>query len=228
MDRGGTGNHTERGASGRVRQLDSPYAVEIARPSREVANMPNIAISLSRGQELAGKIEQQLHSVGRRYPDAQGPTADQHPTMIIINGPVPKIKRDSAQITAAVIKREKKPARQASKVRIDTETRIQADHHGPDIGAATADPGERRRDDIADPLMGLRRQEARLAHRIDEARRHRVGQTAELNASPRGQLQIAAAKFPRDPAQSAKRRTGCLPARNPNPDYGPILCQMGP
>ena len=75
--------------------------------------------------------------------------------------------------------------------------------------------------------MGLRRQEASLAYRIDETRGHGVGQTAKLQAGPRGQLQIAAAELLRDPAQPAKRRTARLPARNPNPDNGPILCQVG-
>jgi hypothetical protein len=190
--------------------------------------MPNLAISLIRGQELMGKIEQQLHSVGRPDRNAQGPVTDQYPAMIIINRPVPKIERCPTYVPTAVIEGKKEPARQSREARIGTESSIEPEYQGPHISGATADPGKRRGNDIADPLMGLRRQKARLSRRIDKASGHRVRQAPQLHASPRGQLQIAAAEFLRNPAQSAKRRTGCLPARNPNPDYGPILCQMGP
>jgi hypothetical protein len=190
--------------------------------------MPNLARSLICGEELVGKIEQQLHSFGRRYHDAQGPTADQHPAMIIIRCPVPKIKRCPTYVPTAVIEGEKEPARQPREAGIGTESSIEPDDQGPDISGAIANPGKRRGNDIADPLMGLRRQEARLSHCIDKASGHRVRQATQLHAGPRGQLQIAATEFLRNPAQSAKRRTGCLPARNPDPDYGPILCQMGP
>jgi hypothetical protein len=190
--------------------------------------MPNPARSLIGGEELVGKIDQQLHSVGRRYRNAQGPIADQHPTMIIIHCPVSKIKRCPSYVATAVIEGKKEPARQPCEAGIGTESSIEPDYQGPDISGATANPGKRRGNDIADPLMGLRRQKARLSDCIDKASGHRIRQATQLYAGPRGQLQIAAAEFLRNPAQSAKRRTGCLPARNPNPDYGPILCQMGP
>ena len=143
VDGGSTGNHTERRTSGGVRRLDLPYAVETPRPSRKIADMPHFAKTPSRGQELARKIEQQLDSIGRRYCNAQGVATDQHPAMIIINGPVSKIKRNSAYVTATVIERKKEPARQAGKVGIGTEPGIQPDDQGSDINGATADPGER-------------------------------------------------------------------------------------
>jgi hypothetical protein len=190
--------------------------------------MPNPARLLIGGEELVGKIDQHLHSIGRPDRNAQCPVTDQYPAMIIINCPVPKIKRCPTYVPTAVIEGEKESARQPREAGIGTESGIEPDDQGPDVSGATANPGKRRGDDIADPLMGLRRQKARLSHCIDKASGHRVRQATQLHAGPRGQLQIAAAEFLRNPAQSAKRRTGCLPARNPDPDYGPILCQMGP
>jgi hypothetical protein len=76
--------------------------------------------------------------------------------------------------------------------------------------------------------MGFGRQEPRLPQRGNEGIWQRVRQAAELQAGAGGELQVAAAELLRDPPQPAKRRTARLPARDPNPDYGPILCQMGP
>src|SRR6187200_3060533 len=112
MDRGSASNHTEGGVRGRLRQFDRAYAVETPRPSRQIADMPNLAMSSDRGQELVHKIEQQLDSICRRYRDAQGVAADQHPAVIMVNGSIPKIKRRFTHVAATVIERKKKPARQ--------------------------------------------------------------------------------------------------------------------
>src|SRR5512133_2861475 len=118
--------------------------------------MPNPARSLIRGEELVGKIDQHLHSLGRRDRDAQCSITDQYPAMIIINCPVPKIKRCPANVPTPVIQGEKEPARQPREAGIGTESSIQPDYQGPDISGATANPSKRRGDDIADPLMDLR------------------------------------------------------------------------
>ena len=148
--------------------------------------------------------------------------------MIIINGSVPKIKRQATHVAAAIIKGEKESARQAGKTGLGAEPGIQPDHQWPDISGPAANPGERRGDGIADSLMGVRRQEARLAYRIDQADGQGVGQAAELDTRARSQLQIAAAELQRNPAQPAERGTGRLTSRNSNPHQGAVLRQIGP
>jgi hypothetical protein len=105
--------------------------------------MPNLARSLICGEELVGKIEQQLHSAGRPDRNAQGRVTDQYPAMIIINCPVPKIKRCPAYVPTAVIEGEKEPARKPREAGVGTESSIEPDHQGPDISDATANPGKR-------------------------------------------------------------------------------------
>jgi hypothetical protein len=185
--------------------------------------MPNSTRSLTGGQELLRKIKQHLDGIDRRNRDAQGCVAHQHPAMIIIDGLVTKIKRCSAHIAAAIIKGEKESARQTRKTGLGTEPGVQPDHQWPDISGATANPGERRGDDIADSLVGVRRQKTRLAYRIDQAGGHRVGQAAELDTGARSQLQFAAAELLRNPAQPAERGTGRLTPRNPHPHQGTVL-----
>jgi hypothetical protein len=190
--------------------------------------MPDLTRSLTGGQELARKLEQRIDCVGRRYRDAQVRTADQDPAVIIINGSVAKIKSRCAYVVATIIKDEEEPTRQNCKSRIGTESGVQREHQGADIDDPTANPGKRRGHDIADALMGIRWQEARLAYRIDKAPWHRVGKAAKLHTGSRGELQVAASELLRNPAQLSKRRPGRLATGDPNPYYGTVLGQMGP
>jgi len=146
----------------------------------------------------------------------------------MINSLVTKIERCSAQVAAAVVDGEKEPAGQAGEPRRGAQTGVEDSDHGSYVSPATADAGQWRRDDVPDPLVGLRRQEPCFSYRTNEAIRQGVRQAAKLQASTRCELEIAAAELPRDPAQPAKLRTGRLPAGNANPCYGAILCQMGP
>ena len=97
---------------------------------------------------------------------------------------------------------------------------------GPDVDQAAADSGERRRDDIAHPLVGVGGQEPRVAYRGDQIWWHRVGQAAQLHARAGGELQITAAELLSDPAQPAKARTRGLATRNADPHNGAILSQV--
>lgn len=228
MNRCSIGHIAKRTASRRCRQRDRLNLLEALHPTWQVVNMPNATRLLAGAQELAGKIEQRLNRSAGCYGDTQIWAAKQRPPVIMINCAVSKIKRRLAHIPAAVIECEKEPARQGGESGIGTEPGIQFDHQGPDVNQATANPGERRGDDIADEFMGVRRQKARPAHSLDKALGHWVGQATKLHAGAGGQLDIAAAELLCDPAQPAKRGTGRLAARNPNPYHGTVLCQMRP
>ena len=55
-----------------------------------------------------------------------------------------------------------------------------------------------------------------------------VGQSAQLDAAARGELQQPAPVPLRDPGQRAERRSGGLPARHPDPDHGAVGRLMRP
>jgi hypothetical protein len=149
--------------------------------------MPLSAGPLAGRKELVGKIKQQRHSIGLRYRDTEG-SADQRPTMILINGTIPKIKRGPRHVTAAVVDGKKESARQVRKIRIGAESGVQPDHQWPDIDGPATDPGERRGNDVTDPLMGIGRQKPCIPYRIHKTGGHGIGQSAELHTSARGQL----------------------------------------
>ena len=146
----------------------------------------------------------------------------------MINSPITKIERRSAYVAAAVVDDKEEPAGQIGQPWRGAERGVEDGHHGSYVDRATADAGQWRRDDVAYSLVGLRRQKPGFPYRTNEAVRQRVRKAAKLQAGTGGELEVAAAELLRDPAHPAKRRTARLPARNPNPDDGPILCQMGP
>jgi hypothetical protein len=91
-------------------QLDHAYAREARRPTRKVANMPNATGSLTRRKKLVCKIKQHRYSGAGRNRNTQIGTANQQPSMIMINSPISEVKSHPSHVTAAVIHREEKPA----------------------------------------------------------------------------------------------------------------------
>jgi len=146
----------------------------------------------------------------------------------MINSSITKIEICSADVAATIVDGKEEPAGQACELPRSAEPGIQLDHQRSHIDRAAADAGQWRREDVPDALVGLRGQESSCPYRTNQAVWQRVREAAQLQTGTRGELQIAAAELARNPAQPSKSRTGCLPARNPNPDDGPILCQMGP
>jgi hypothetical protein len=193
-----------------------------------VVHVPNVSQRLIDGKELAGQIKQRIDRSAGCYWYTRVWATKQHPPIIMINCAVTKIKRCSAHISAPVIEREKKPARQGSEPGVGTEPGIQLDYEGTDVNDATANSGQRRRDDIADPFMSVRWQEAGAAHRINKVLGHWIGQATKLHAGAGGQLDISAAELLCDPAQPANCGPSRLPARNANPYHGTVLCHMRP
>ena len=96
-----------------------------------------------------------------------------------------------------------------------------------DVGDASDDSGQRRRDDVPDALVGLGRQKPGFSYRTNEAVGHRVGKAAKLQAGARGELKITAPESLSDSAQLAKRGPGCLPAGHPDTHHCPIGRQSG-
>ena len=123
--------------------------------------------------------------------------------MIMINGPIPKIKSPTADVVAAVVEGEKKPAGQASESRRSAKSGIESNRHGPNVDHAATNARQRRRHDVADPLMGVGGHEPPLPYRFNEAIRQRVRQAAQLQAGARRELEITAAELLCDPAQPA-------------------------
>lgn len=146
----------------------------------------------------------------------------------MINSSITKIKLCSADVAATIVDGKEEPAGQAGELARSAEPGIQLDHQRSHIDRAAADAGQWRREDVPDALVGLRWQEPSCPYCTNHAVRQRVRQAAQLQTGTRGELEVAAAELTRNPAQPPKRRTGRLPARNPNPDDGAILCQMGP
>jgi len=166
-----------------------------------VANMPLIAGAVTAVQELLREIKQHLDSGACRDGNTQSRATDQEPSMITANSSISKIKRHATDVAAAIVHSEKKPAGQVGELRLRTKSNIETDHQRPHVGQATADAGQWRRDNIAHPLVGVRRQKARFAHGGDEASRQRVGEAPKLYACAGCELQITAAELVRDPAQ---------------------------
>ena len=146
----------------------------------------------------------------------------------MINSSITKIKLCSADVAATIVDGKEEPAGQVGELPRSAKLGIQVDHQRPNIDGAAADAGQWRREDVPDALVGLRWQEPSCPYCTNHAVRQRVRQAAQLQTGTRGELEVAAAELARNPAQPSKRRTGRLPARNPNPDDGAILCQMGP
>jgi hypothetical protein len=146
----------------------------------------------------------------------------------MINSSITKIKMCPADVAATIVDGKEEPAGQAGESPRSAKPGIQVDHQRPHIDGAAADAGQWRRENVPDALVGLRWQESSFPYRKDHAVRQRVRQAAQLQTGTRGELEVAAAELTRNPAQPPKRRTGRLPARNPNPDDGAILCQMEP
>jgi hypothetical protein len=108
--------------------------------------------------------------------------------MIMINSPISEIKSHPSHVTSAVIHHEEKPAGQPGELRLGAESGIQPGSKGPYVYPATANAGQRRRDDVANPLVGIGWQEARVPYRSDEATRERVAQAAKLETGAGGEL----------------------------------------
>jgi hypothetical protein len=142
--------------------------------------MPNATGSPARREELVCKIKQHPDSGARGSRDTQIGPANQQPSMIMINSPISEIKSHPSHVTATVIHREEKAAGQPGEFRLGAESGIQPGSKGPYIYYATANAGQRRRDDVANPLVGVGRQEARVPYCSDETTRERVGQAAKL------------------------------------------------
>jgi hypothetical protein len=87
----------------------------------------------------------------------------------MINGPIHKIKSATADVVAAVVNGEKEPAGQASESRRSAKSRIESSHHGPNVDHTTTNARQRRRHDVANPLMGVGGQEPSLPYRFNEA-----------------------------------------------------------
>ena len=64
---------------------------------------------------------------------------------------------------------------------------------GPQIGAASDEPGQRGGHDVADPVVGRGRQQTEVGDLVHERRRQRIRQPADLQAGPRGELELAVA-----------------------------------
>jgi hypothetical protein len=155
-------------------------------------------------------------------------STEQHPPVEMINSLVSKIEGYSTHIPAAVVNGKEKAAGQVRETWIRAEFGIQACDQRPDVGLASADAGQRRRDDIPDAFMGLSRQKPGGPYCMNEAVRHRVGEASNLQAGARGELEITAAKSLSDPTQLTKRGPSCLTARHPDAYYCPIGCRVGP
>jgi hypothetical protein len=85
--------------------------------------------------------------------------------MIMVDSLIPKIKRHTSDVAAAVVDDEKEPTGQGRQRRLGTKTVIERGHHRPDVDQTAADSGERRRDDIAHPLVSVGGQEPRVSYR---------------------------------------------------------------
>ena len=66
-------------------------------------------------------------------------------------------------VAAAVVDAEPEPAGQPGQRGLGLNRRVQFGDQAADVGVAADAAGQRRRDDVADPLMGRRRQQARAA-----------------------------------------------------------------
>ena len=92
-----------------------------------------------------------------------------------------------------------------------------------------AEPGQRRGDDVADPLVAVGGQHPGGGHGVDEGGRQRVGQPAQLQPRP---ARSAAGRRCRTPSPArpagAGRARGDPPAGQPQPHHRAVLGPMGP
>ena len=146
----------------------------------------------------------------------------------MINSLVSKIEGRSTYISAAVVDGKEKAAGEAGEPWFGTESGVQARDQRSDVCPASADAGQRRRDDVSDAFVGLGRQKPGFPYCTNEAVRHRVVQAANLQAGARGELEVTAAEPLSDPAQLTKRGPSYLAAGHPDAYYCPIGCRVGP
>ncbi len=146
----------------------------------------------------------------------------------MINSLVSKIEGHSTYISAAVVEGEEKAAGQARETRLRVESGVQACDQRSDVRPASADAGQRRREDIPDAFVGLGRQKPGFPYCTNETVRHGVGQAANLQAGARCELEIAAAESLSDPAQLTNRGPSCLTTGHPDAHHCPIGCRVGP
>jgi hypothetical protein len=78
--------------------------------------MPYPTGTPTRGQEPVRKLEEHRDSIARRGRHAQIRTSRKQPAVIMIDSPVPKIKRPATEVAAAVVDGEKEPAGQVRKL----------------------------------------------------------------------------------------------------------------
>ena len=123
---------------------------------------------------------------------------------------------EAGDVAAAVVDAEPEPAGQRGQRRLGLNRVVQLVHPVAHVAAAANPTGQRRRDDVADPLVGGRRQQPGVRDGLGDG--VGGGEPAHLDVAPRGQLERGRSQ----PGRGVRQRFELVgrdhPARQPNPD----------
>ena len=110
------------------------------------------------GGEPCGDGNERGHDVGPLQPHAGIAASQQEVGRRLVQKVCAHIGGEPRDVGAAVVDAEHEPARQLGQRRLGLNRVVQFGDQSADVGCSADAAGQRRRDDVANPLMSLRRQ----------------------------------------------------------------------
>ncbi|VXC50858.1 hypothetical protein NOCARDAX2BIS_740012 [Nocardioides sp. AX2bis] len=207
----------------------------------ELGHVPGRGRVGTGGQEAADQVEEGGGDVVERdhlapaRPDPQlgGP---------VVQGHRAQVARAVHQVAAAVVEGEQEPTGQPGGGGLGQQRRVEGVHDRAQVGAAAADPagvqpGPRRGHQVADQLVGGRRQQAGGREVRDDVGPYGTGpavcgvgarQGAQLEVRAPGQVQVTVAVLAGDPGERGEGAGGDPASGEPDPDQQAVLGGPGP